>query len=162
MSATAVMMRGQARWIEESAAAWEREEAKLRQVRVVELLTPPFVNMAAFIEERVRESWRELRQSPTTYPAQETGEELAEWFALASTAFDALEDCFRSAEAEGSRLDGAEASRAARAKLVALHERFRDGWPMLDAKEAEAASARIAAGDFVALEDLARALDGPP
>ena len=162
MSATAVLVRGQGRWIRESAEAWWRDDIRSRMVRIVENLIPPLLHLVTFIDESVRESWEDFRRSPATYPAQAKGEELDESFSILSGAFDAVEKCLTLSEADGYRVEGAELWRDAHARLLALHQRFHDSWPMLDAKEAEAASARIAAGDFVALEDLARALDAPP
>jgi hypothetical protein len=162
MSATAVLVRSQAKWIRESAEAWWREDVRNRMVRIVEMLIPPLVNMTTFVEELVRESWEDLRRSPATHAAQEKGEELAESFSILSGAFDAVEKCLSLSEAAGYRVEGAEAWRAAHAKLLGMEQRFRDGWPMLDVKAAEAASARIAAGKFVSLEDLGVALDTPP
>ena len=76
-----------------------------------------------------------------------------------SSVIDHLDACISASEGEGYVVEGAEWFWAARVELDSLRERFRDGWPMLDVKAAQAASARIAAGQFVALEDLAGALD---
>ena len=160
MSAAATLMTGQAKWVEESSTAWKLEDAHVRNVRVVEFLIPSVVNVVRFLREEVRASWLALRASLSTYPAQEKGEELAESFRVILRAFDALDKCVQMSEATGFDVEGVEGFRAAHRDLVSLHVRFEDGWPMLDAKAAEAASARIASGQFVALEDLARALDG--
>ena len=161
MNATEIWIAGQAKCVEESAEAWKRDEASIRDVHFVELLIRHHVEIGSSLDEMVRSAWREYQQAPTTYPAQKRGETLAELLEAMLRVFDRIEECVSSSESAGFQVDGAEDFRAAHRALASLNERFLDGWPMLDMKAAEEARADIEAGRFFDLEDIARAMDHP-
>jgi hypothetical protein len=103
--------------------------------------------------------WSKLRATPRLFPAQETGQRLAESFAAIRKALDLVEECISRAESNGYTVEGASDFRMAREQFISLVERFHEEWPMLDLKEAQAARSRIAAGQYGTLEDLSRAVD---
>ena len=161
MSAETIYVRGLAKTLEDSAEAWKLEHEQVRDVHFVEKLIPIFVGLVSFVEEQVRDSWQSYLESPGTYPAQAKGEELATGLDIVLSIVDAVDACITFSEGQGYVVEGAEDARAARHALTSMNERFLDGWPMLDVKEAEAAQARVDAGRYIALEDLARVLDDP-
>jgi hypothetical protein len=168
MTMQGVMVRGQAQAIGDSADAWKvdaehwnEEHPAVGSPHIPERLIIDAEEIAWWIEQVLNSAWRRAnRASPQDYPWQEVGEIFAGVFAQVLDAFDNLDSDLAKVEGNGLEVVGAGAFRAAHRKVTSVRDRFREGWPMLDEKAAAAASARIAAGQFVALEDLARALDG--
>ena len=162
MSAETIYVRGEAKTLKESVEAWKVDHFEAANVRFLEeTLIPKLLGLVSFVENRIRTSWADYQRSLGIYPAQAKGEELSAFLEEVAATVEGFEGCIAWAEKRGYVIDGATDSRKAAVALSALHERFLDGWPMLDIETAEAAQARVDAGHFINLEDLTRVLDGP-
>ena len=162
MSAETIYVRGEAKTLKDSVEAWRVDHLEASNARFLEeTLIPKLLGLVSFVEDRIRTSWVDYQVSPRTYPAQAKGEELAAFLDEVEAAVEGFEGCIAWCEERGYVIEGGTEARKAAVELAALHERFLDGWPMLDIAAAEAAQARVDAGHFINLEDLARVLDRP-
>ena len=162
MSAETIYVRGEAKTLKDSVEAWKVDHFEAAHVRFLEeTLIPKLLGLVSFVKDRIRASWADYQKSPATYPAQAKGEELAALLEEVAAAVECFEGCIAWCEERGYVIDGVTEARKASVELAALHERFLDGWPMLDIAAAEAAQTCVDAGHFINLEDLARVLDRP-
>lgn len=158
MEATAVLCLGLSQTIQRTAQAWRAEPSSKAATTVVDWLLAFTVDLVECCCAVQQEQWKLLFDGQMK-DEQETGRQLQEIHELASQALEHVGRCVDLAAAEGGLLAGRERFAAAQQKMEQLRADFREGWPLVDGAEVEAARARHTRGESVALEDWVRGLD---
>ena len=160
MEPSTILCLGQARTLSDAATAWQ-VGGKDRHLPDLERVLRWAVELADAVHDLQRRAWRAL-WAGHLLDAQAAGLGLREVHHAVLRTFQLIAATVEAGQVGGRAPEGLDAFEDARKRVERLAADFREGWPLVEPEEVEAARGRIAGGQFGTLEDLTRAAVDDP
>jgi hypothetical protein len=157
MQAWSVLYQGQARLIEEAAAAWGGEQEEPARRELAEELAAAVVRLAESLDRWRKVLWKMLfaNQVRTT---QQTGRFFLECVRTALNACGVVRACLEAGAPGNGLANLVDQVAEVHIRLAKMEERFSQRWPFLDINMLLQAQAEIERGELLTVEEICREL----
>jgi len=153
MKADEVLLRGQARTVEEAAEAWGETQAELDRLESLERVIDDLTRAASFSEQRVDAYWEALF-SGKIRDVLRIGDLLRETTGRTARAYAQFLGAVQAFESAGYVVDGAAEFRRAADAMRRLADDLEARWPRFDPEALDRGLAQAAQGQSADLADV--------